>query len=634
MQSGEREDRGGPVPKVEGFVDLVLIGSGGSSSVYSATQEALQRRVALKVLHDLGDQSRRLERESKALVALTGTPHVVEVHDVVHTADGHSVLVMPLLSESLANRVRTAGPQPLDRVVRWAAQLAEGLGAAHRRGIAHRDIKPENVLLSADDEAFLVDFGIAGIEEMETGTITIASISPPHAPPERFTDDAVDEQAGDIYSLASTLYFALTGHTAFGTMSEGGSLGLMRRITSDPVPVAPGTPPQVSAVIARAMSKQPAARYPHVTDFADALGVAAVTPVEPTLLPPPLPPALPDRPASGEWRPPVGVDPRPAGDTVVKPDTGRRPKAAPPDAAPPEVPPDLAPPAPAAVAEPAGPTTPARMPRRHRLAVVAAVASAGLVVGFVVFRLWTPPAGTSSMEVVVRDATSKNPLPDPTTIAVNGTTWRPAFHDRTARRTFDAAFHDGRPAVVSVDSPERLNARVKSDPESTGGPQVVSVVVTDDAVEVGSTKLPRNNPQGERDRLREEFKPLSDLNEKAQIANRSIYGPQGTASYDAIDAGIDQQVMPKIEQGISLIEAARTTDPDVQKVIDAYLRCWQSKRDFYLEEKAGGWDRVPRDPADTYEQRRNAADQAADRAALDKSETLCSDPLVKSLHAG
>ncbi|MBS1838432.1 MAG: protein kinase, partial [Actinobacteria bacterium] len=131
-----RDER--PVPTISGFTDLVLIGHGGSSTVFSATQVALGRRVALKVLGDIGDQSRRLEREARALSALSGAPHVVQVHDVVTTADGNSVLVMPLLAESLTARVRSQGPQPLGTVSRWATQIALGLDAAHRRGISHR----------------------------------------------------------------------------------------------------------------------------------------------------------------------------------------------------------------------------------------------------------------------------------------------------------------------------------------------------------------------------------------------------------------------------------------------------------------------------------------------------------------
>ena len=248
------------VPEIEGFTDLVEIGRGGFSVVFAATETTFARRVAVKVINATGSEARRFEREALALGALTDISHVVQAHSVAFTADGRPALVMPLMPQSLSGILREYRACTVDQVVVWAGQIATALDHAHARGIAHRDIKPENILVSAAGDACLADFGIATFEDMATATVTSLSLSPTHAPPERFTGIGDVGNAGDIYSFASTLYTALAGYPPFGTTSEGGTLGLLTRVANDPVPPIPDVALEMLNVLNLGLSKDPSAR--------------------------------------------------------------------------------------------------------------------------------------------------------------------------------------------------------------------------------------------------------------------------------------------------------------------------------------------------------------------------------------
>lgn len=270
-------------PAVAGYTDLTEIGRGGFSVVYSAIQVGLNRPVALKVLHASGSEAHRFAREAAALGALTDVPHVVLAYAIASTSDGRPVMVMPLMADSLARRL-LAGPCSPTDVDRWAYQLAQALAGAHQRGILHRDVKPENVLLTAAGDAYLADFGIAALATMHSSTTTSHSLSPPFAPPERFTGAADPGAPGDVYSLAATLYAALAGVPPFGTEVHGGPLGLMRRVVDDPLPPIAHISPAANEALRRALAKDPAARFTTATEFAEHVrfGLAA-TPFAPTV---------------------------------------------------------------------------------------------------------------------------------------------------------------------------------------------------------------------------------------------------------------------------------------------------------------------------------------------------------------
>lgn len=264
------------LPSIDDFVDIVEIGRGGFSRVFSATQVSLHRSVAIKVINATGSEGRRFERETLALGALSQIPHVVTIYQVARTGDGRPALVMALMPTSIGAEVRKYGAIRPDFAVRWATQLAGVLDRAHERRIFHRDIKPENVLLSEDGDAFLADFGIAALDELSSATTTNLSISPPFAPPERFTGDVDLPLAGDVYSLAATIYAAIAGRAPYGTTEEGGALGLMSRIAAGELPVIDSEPAAVHRVFAQAMSTNPHDRHASASAFAADLVAAYV----------------------------------------------------------------------------------------------------------------------------------------------------------------------------------------------------------------------------------------------------------------------------------------------------------------------------------------------------------------------
>ncbi len=230
----------GPVPSIDGFDGLAVLGRGGFSTVYSATQVDLGRQVAVKVLNiDVaeGAAQRRFERECRIVGILSGVPGIVSVHQSAFTQDGRPCIVMELMQGgSLEGFVKKNGPLRHEDVVQLADVLCSALAEAHSRGVAHRDVKPANVLLSGDGQVALADFGIAMVTHLVSSTQTVESLSPPYSPPERLISNEVDEQAADVYSLGATLYFALCGTPPFGTARDGGVSGLVHRVMNDPVP--------------------------------------------------------------------------------------------------------------------------------------------------------------------------------------------------------------------------------------------------------------------------------------------------------------------------------------------------------------------------------------------------------------
>lgn len=263
------------VPSIDGFADFERIGVGGFSVVYRAIQLDLGRPVAVKVLDVDGSDvaaRRRFERECRAIGALSGVPGIVAIHQSALTDQGRLAIVMELMAGSLESRVHAEGPLTVASACELGATLAGALAEAHARSIAHRDLKPGNVLLSPRGDVALADFGIAMVAEVEASSQTEGSLSPPYAAPERFGGGRVDERAADVYSLGATLYFALAGESPFGSVAtEGGILGLISRITRDPLPSLgrPDVPAGLVVLLEAMTAKVPDERPPHAADLVD-----------------------------------------------------------------------------------------------------------------------------------------------------------------------------------------------------------------------------------------------------------------------------------------------------------------------------------------------------------------------------
>jgi len=255
------------VTGVPGYRVEALIGRGGMGEVYRATDERLGRPVALKVLTDgaaADDRYRaRLLEESRRAASLDH-PNVVPVYEAGE-AGGRLFLAMRYVpGTDLKALLRREGALAPDRAIAIAAQVADALDAAHRRGLVHRDVKPSNVLLDHADgreHAYLADFGLtqstsarAPADGRFTGTVDYVA-------PEQIRGDPVDGRA-DEYGLACLLFECLTGTVPFRGES---AVGTLFAHLEEPVPAVAerrvGLPAGLDAVFARALAKDPADRF-------------------------------------------------------------------------------------------------------------------------------------------------------------------------------------------------------------------------------------------------------------------------------------------------------------------------------------------------------------------------------------
>jgi serine/threonine-protein kinase PknK len=263
------------IDQVPGYRILERAGEGGFSVVYRAHQQRLDRIVALKVLSvDAVDDDtmRRFERECQITGRLTGHPNVVTVLDTGMTSAGRPYISMDYFERgSLRDRLSREGPLPVPDVLRIGVKIAGALAATHEAEVLHRDVKPQNILVSRYGEPALADFGVARLVDSSEATHTNA-FTPHHAAPEVVNGDPPGVTS-DIYALASTMYQLLAGGPAFRTGSGSGIGPLMMRILNEPPPPIqrPDLPPQVFEVIAQAMAKSPADRFPSAVAFATRL---------------------------------------------------------------------------------------------------------------------------------------------------------------------------------------------------------------------------------------------------------------------------------------------------------------------------------------------------------------------------
>ncbi|MCV7299588.1 serine/threonine protein kinase [Mycobacterium barrassiae] len=251
-----------------------LIGRGGMGEVYEAEDTVKGRIVALKLLPDSLSHDpvfrERLQREARAAGQLQ-EPHVVPIHDYGEI-DGVLYVDMRLIDGiDLRSVLARDGAMAPARAVWIIRQVAAALDAAHAAGITHRDVKPENILITADDFAYLVDFGIANAATDHTLTEKGTAIGTyAYMAPERFSSKPVTEKA-DIYALACVLHQCLTGAQPFAADSIS-MLITAHLIEPPPQPskMRPDIPPAFDAIIAKGMAKEAADRYETAGEFARA----------------------------------------------------------------------------------------------------------------------------------------------------------------------------------------------------------------------------------------------------------------------------------------------------------------------------------------------------------------------------
>jgi predicted ATPase/serine/threonine protein kinase len=262
-----------------------LLGQGSMGTVFRATQLALERLVAIKVLRsDLVAEPAALERFRREALAVArlAHPNIVTVHHFDVEPGLGTYIVMELLQgQSLRDLLDRRVTLPFDLAIRLMRDVCSAVQAAHDAGLVHRDLKPDNIFVVDHGDgpsAKVLDFGVAKLRETEDSTEDALTATghvlgtPYYMSPEQCLGDEVDARS-DVYALGCVLYEMVAGSPPFDSTS---AVAVMQRhVSASPVPireVAPQTPTAVARAIHRALSKRPHDRFASVAQFADALG--------------------------------------------------------------------------------------------------------------------------------------------------------------------------------------------------------------------------------------------------------------------------------------------------------------------------------------------------------------------------
>jgi serine/threonine protein kinase len=248
------------------------IGQGGMGAVFEGVDRVLKRSVALKVLPDevaCDPQAlKRFVREAQAAASLNH-PNVVTVFDIAQSGST-CYIAMELVPGQTVQDVIERGPLEFRQATRLALDCGQALAAAHRAGLVHRDVKPANILVTREGKAKLSDFGLAknltGKDKSMTNTQAIVG-TPNYMSPEQCEAEGVDWRS-DLYSLGATYFAMLTGRPPF---DRGSVMKVMyahcHEAPPDPRSLLPSLPAQVTAIIQRAMAKEPGQRYQSADEF-------------------------------------------------------------------------------------------------------------------------------------------------------------------------------------------------------------------------------------------------------------------------------------------------------------------------------------------------------------------------------
>jgi serine/threonine protein kinase len=265
------------LPDIPDYQILKRLDEGGMSTVYKGRHRPTGRTVAIKVLKERkGNDVERLARFEQEFQGARRLlhPNMVQVLDFHRDAAGTYLIMEFVEGPDLYNRVCQGGRLAEEEALRVATQVGQALHYAHGHKIIHRDVKPQNILLTANGVAKLTDFGLMkDVDRNLCLTDPLSVLGTPHfMAPEQCEDARRVDARSDIYSLAATLYCALTGHLPF----EGGSAlqVLARQARNDLVPPrrwVPGLSEHVERAVVRAMHPNPDRRPATVLDFVEGL---------------------------------------------------------------------------------------------------------------------------------------------------------------------------------------------------------------------------------------------------------------------------------------------------------------------------------------------------------------------------
>jgi serine/threonine-protein kinase len=241
-------------------------GSGGMAVIYKATDLALGRTVAVKILRPslTGDPEflKRFRQEARNVANLSH-PNIVTVHDVGQDGNTHYIVMEYIDGEDLKRLIRASAPFSIDRALSIGIKICAGVGYAHRAGLVHADVKPQNVLVTDSDHVKVTDFGIAqalaGTKPHERQRVVWGS--PHYFSPEQAQGEA-PTPASDVYAIGILLFEMLTGRLPFvGTDQQELAMAHIRETPPEASEFNPNVPVHLDRIIQKVMSKEPASRY-------------------------------------------------------------------------------------------------------------------------------------------------------------------------------------------------------------------------------------------------------------------------------------------------------------------------------------------------------------------------------------
>lgn len=261
---------------------IAEIGHGGMGVVYRAYEAALDRTIALKLLPpELASQPgfvARLRREAISVARLRH-PNIALLYEFGH-ADDTPFLAMEYVPGCSLRQLLEAGPLAFERTLAILEQIGHALDYAHRMRIVHRDVKPSNILIGPDDQAMLIDFGLADVAECTLLTSDGAILGTPHyMSPEQAAGRGADARS-DQYALAVVAYEMLTGAPPFyGRVATAVVHAHIYELPPPPTEQCPKLPTSINSVLLRGLAKLPHERYASLAEFVSTLRAALTQPV-------------------------------------------------------------------------------------------------------------------------------------------------------------------------------------------------------------------------------------------------------------------------------------------------------------------------------------------------------------------
>jgi serine/threonine protein kinase len=251
------------------YLILDKLGEGGMGVVYKAQDTKLERTVALKFVapHLVSDDTQRkqFQREAKAVAALDH-PSICTVFEI-DEAEGTLFLVMAFVEGSTVEDLIAQRPLKVRDALDIAIQAAQGIRAAHEKGIVHRDIKPANVMVNLQKQVRIMDFGLAQLADATiTHTATLAG-TPAYMSPEQAAGQTTDRRT-DTWSLGVVLYEMITGQLPFRGERTEAVLNAIQFAELEPVTaLRSGLPIELDWIISKCLAKNPTERYQHMDDL-------------------------------------------------------------------------------------------------------------------------------------------------------------------------------------------------------------------------------------------------------------------------------------------------------------------------------------------------------------------------------